>query len=189
MDAKDRAERFEEIRRVYGEWHAHLAAHSECHARPTSRGLWAASTPHDVFALLTALSAEGCRHFADLGSGDGLVTCIASLFCPATGIECDAGLVEKANELRDRLGLSAEFVCGDFFAQDLSRFDLLYVYPDKPMWDLEKALAPRLRGRLVAYSCHFPLKLLPILDTVSLGTCRATVYGPLPEVDAGRPVP
>jgi hypothetical protein len=168
-----RAKKFAEIQRVFGQWHAGGLA------RPTPRGLWAASTAGEVFSLLEALGAEGCRRFADLGSGDGLVTCIASLFCPATGIECDPGLVAKARELRDQLGLSAEFVCADFLTQDLSGFDLLYIYPDKPLDELERKLAPRLRGRLIVYSWHFPLRLLPRLETVRLSTCQATVYGPL----------
>lgn len=167
-----RAKKFAELQRLFGDSHAGSLA------RPTPRGLWAASTPGEVFSLLEALGAEGCRHFADLGSGDGLVTCIASLFCPATGIECDPALVARARQLRDRLGLSAEFICADFLTQDLSGFDLLYIYPDKPLYELERQLAPRLRGRLIVYSWHFPLRLLARLETVELATCQATVYGP-----------
>jgi hypothetical protein len=178
VDAGERAERFQELTALFGEWHRRATAESGCHARPTSLGLWAPSTAHEVFAILEAVGAERCRSFADLGSGDGLVTCIASLFCPATGIECDPALVAKACELRDRLGLAAEFICGDFLGQDLSRYDLLYVYPDMPLFTLEKILAPRLQGRLVVYSCHFPLKLLPRLEVIKLPTCQAAVYGP-----------
>lgn len=177
LDAAWRAAKFRELEEVYGRWREE-ASEGGALARPTPRGLWAASSPHDVFALMEAVGAEGCRHFVDLGSGDGLVTLIASLFCPATGIECDAGLTAKACELRDQLGLAARFICGDYLAHDLSAYDLLYIYPDKPLFDLERALAPRLRGRLVVYSAHFPLKTLPLVQTVTLATCRAAVYGP-----------
>jgi hypothetical protein len=187
MEATERAERFAELERVFGEWHLEVARTGAAHARPTCQGLWAPSTARDVFALLEAVGAEGCQHFADLGSGDGLVTCIASLFCPATGLECDPALVEKARELRDQLNLSAEFICGDFLKADLSPYDLLYIYPDKPLYYLERELAPRLRGRLIVYSVHFPLKILPRLEVVQLGTCQAAVYGPV--VDGPPPAP
>lgn len=178
MEAAERAARFADIERLYGAWYAELSAQGATHARPTPRGLWAPSAPRDVYALLERLSAHGCKQFADLGSGDGLVTCIASLFCPATGIECDPALVERACAMRNRLGLTAQFICADYLAADLSSYDLLYVYPDKPLYSLEEALAARLKGRLVVYSVHFPLKRLRLLETVRLGTCQAAVYGP-----------
>ncbi|MFH0809989.1 MAG: class I SAM-dependent methyltransferase [Pseudomonadota bacterium] len=170
MEGDGRAEGFRKILDAYAERRREPG-------RPTSRGMWVSSTAAEVFELLAVLDAERCRRFVDLGSGDGLVTCIASLFCPATGIEADAALVAEAGALRDRLGLKAEFICGDFLREDLSRYDLLYIYPDKPLSPvLEEVLAEGGAGRLVVYGCHFPPGRLSRVKTVQLATCQAAVY-------------
>jgi len=67
-----------------------------------------------------------------LGSGDGKVVLIASLFgVKATGIEFDKDLIDVSVKIRDELNLSADFIQGDFLKQDLSRYDIIFINPDK----------------------------------------------------------
>jgi len=172
-----RAEKFRQIEAAYQKWWAERDRGGEPACRVTPLGLWGHSTPGEVFTLFERLRLDEATSFADLGSGDGLVTCIAQLFCPATGIECDPGLVSKAGELASGLSLSCRFILGDFFEQDLSAYDYLYAYPDKPLMELEKELAGRLGGKLIVYSCHFPLKQLKLLESHKLTSCWAAVYG------------
>jgi hypothetical protein len=174
----ERASRFKQIEAAYQRWWSERDRGGEPACRVTPLGLWGHSSPSEVFELFERLHLDQASSLADLGSGDGLVTCIAQLFCPATGIECDPGLVAKAQELAGALGLDVRFILGDFLAQDLSAYDFLYAYPDKPLMELEKELARRLRGRLIVYSCHFPLKHLDLLESHKLTTCWAAVYGP-----------
>jgi hypothetical protein len=59
----------------------------------TSVGLWACSLLEEILDLFEQLDLGRYRHLADLGSGDGRVVLVGSLFTRATGIEADAELV------------------------------------------------------------------------------------------------
>jgi len=94
---------------------------------------------------------------ADLGSGDGIVVAIASLFTQATGYEIDEWLYQKSIEFWHSLNLSkATFLRADFLRADLRGHDLLYLYPDKPFYELEERLLTTWGGRLLVNGPHFP---------------------------------
>jgi len=68
----------------------------------------------------------------DLGSGDGKIVLIASLFTKsAAGIEFDEELVKKGIEIRDKLGLKCDLICADYMEHDFSQYDILFINPDK----------------------------------------------------------
>lgn len=55
------------------------------------------------------------RRFVEWGSGAGVVTCLASLVgFDAVGIEIESLLVEIAQSLARRFGITTQFVCGSF---------------------------------------------------------------------------
>ena len=113
----------------------------------TPAGMWACSRSEEVYDLFYQLDLGGYRHLVDLGSGDGRAVLLASLFLPATGIEADADLVRASKALACRLGLErAEFVCADCRQVDLHPYDLLFIYPDKPLDWLIKLLPSRPGG-------------------------------------------
>lgn len=143
----------------------------------TSAGMWACSRSREVYDLLGELDLTPYRHFADLGSGDGRVVMLASLFLPATGIEADAGLVEASRSIAQRLGLDqARFVCDDCRQADLSAFDLLFLYPDKPLDWLVKRLPPHWPGRLLVYGPYFQPSDLTHLKTIYAGRTMCTLW-------------
>ena len=160
-----------------------LSALAEFHAgldepyKMTPAGMWACSKSEEVYDLLGQLDLEAYRHFADLGSGDGRAVLIASLLLPATGIEADPGLVEASQAMAGRLGLSrARFVCADCRQVDITPFDLLFVYPDKPLDWLIKMLPENWRGHLLVYGPYFQPTELTNLKTIYAGKTMCTLW-------------
>ena len=86
----------------------------------TEKGIWGTSITQDIFDFFRQIKLQNYRNFIDLGSGDGKVVLIASLFgINAAGIEFDKDLIKASVKIRDQLKLNAEFMQGDFLEQDL----------------------------------------------------------------------
>jgi hypothetical protein len=125
--------------------------------RSTKSGMWATSSAEEVYRGFCHFELDQYSHMADLGSGDGIVVAIASLFTRATGYEIDQWLHEQSIELSNSLNLSkATFIQADFLRANLSAYDLLYLYPDKPFYHLEERLHTTWTGRLLVNGPHFP---------------------------------
>jgi predicted RNA methylase len=102
--------------------------------RVTEVGLWTRSVINEVYDLFLQLDLATFACLADLGSGDGRVVLLASLFTRAVGIEADPTLLELSRAAAGRLGLGrAGFMQGDCRSIDLSPYDLLFIFPDKPL--------------------------------------------------------
>jgi len=145
--------------------------------KETSLGYWGISTADDVFHLFKDLRLERHKSFIDLGSGDGKVTLIASLFTQATGIECDEELIGHSRDMKKKLGLKkAEFIQGDFMAHDLSSYDFIFINPDKQMHALEPKLFRELHGRLVVYGHLYHPSVLEKEAHFIAHTTPVTVY-------------
>ena len=113
----------------------------------------------------------------DLGSGDGKVVLIASLFTKATGIEYDKELVKKSAEIRDKLGLKCDFIRGDFLKHDLSKYDVIFINPDKGFHKgTEDKLLKELKGKLIVYNFVFAPRFLKKGKTYWLEQVPVTVY-------------
>jgi hypothetical protein len=147
-----RKEEFLRIREEYDEFYAGLMREGKLPMGETGAGFWGTAITDDIFELFEALHLEKRVSFVDLGSGDGKVVMIASLFTKASGIEFDDDLVKKSIGIRDRLGLKAEIIKGDFLKQDLSKYDVIFINPDKQMRELEDKLLKEMRGVLVVYN-------------------------------------
>jgi len=145
----------------------------------TSRGAWAASRIAHVHYFFKRLGLEKDRLFIDLGSGDGLVACVAGLFTRSIGIEADPDLCRTALEaIRSlRMNHRVEIICGDYLTMNLQRADCLYLYPDKPFMPLE-ALLTSWPGRLLVYGPHIPPKHLGSELNLQCGRERLQVYRP-----------
>lgn len=162
-----------EIESVLAEFHAGL----DEPYKTTPAGMWACSRSQEIFDLLGKLDLEAYSHFADLGSGDGRVVMLASLFLPATGIEADADLMRASRTMARCLGLDqARFVCADCRQVDLAPFDLLFLYPDKPLDWLIKRLPPDWSGQLLVYGSYFQPTDLTHLKTIYAGQTVCTLW-------------
>jgi len=124
--------------------------------RLTSLGAWASSRAPHVFYFFRKIRLARFRLFLDLGSGDGIVACIAGLFTRSVGIEVDPFLCLTGRRAADVLGLTGRvhFICADYRFQRIHRADALYIYPDKPVLPFHEVLRDW-RGTLLVYGPHF----------------------------------
>jgi hypothetical protein len=132
--------------------------------RMTALGAWATSRSPHVYSLFKRIDLGRHELFVDLGSGDGLVTCIAGLFTRSVGIEIDFELCQVAQRAVGELKLEerVSFVCGNYLQLPIWRASCLYLYPDKPMQELERVLN-NWNGTLLVYGPHLPPRnLLPV---------------------------
>jgi tRNA1(Val) A37 N6-methylase TrmN6 len=130
-----------------------------------------------VFELFKKIELCKFKNFIDLGSGDGRVVLIASLFTSAAGIEYDAELHRKAVEIREKLKIKANLIRGDFMHHDLSKYDIIFINPDKPFnKGLERKLQSELKGILLVYNMVFSPDSMKKGRTYWLEQTPATVY-------------
>jgi len=176
-DAVRRTRKLLSILRYYRRRHELLEANGQGPYRMTSKGAWAASRAAHVYYFLRRLGVEGDRLFVDLGSGDGLVACVAGLFTEAVGIEADPDLCNAASRAVRYLAMEdrVHIVCGDYLTQNLRQADCLYLYPDKPFHKLESTLTSW-DGRLLVYGPHMPPSQLISGNSLRCGRERLQVY-------------
>ena len=76
-------DKFQEIKKEYDDFDKALMKQGRLPMKDTGIGFWNASPSSDVFELFKKLQLQNYKHLLDLGSGDGRVTLIASLFTKA----------------------------------------------------------------------------------------------------------
>ena len=170
-------EKFEQIKAEYDKFYRSLLKKGQLPMGDTEAGFWGAAVADDIFELFRKIELYKFRNFIDLGSGDGKVVLIASLFTNAAGIEFNKELHEKAVEIRDNMGLKAELVQGDFMQHDISKYDVVFVNPDKPFnKGLEKKLRKELKGILLVYNIVYHPDSMEKGKTYWMEVTPATVY-------------
>ncbi|MBI2139424.1 methyltransferase domain-containing protein [Candidatus Woesearchaeota archaeon] len=157
-----------------------MLAKGQLPVKDTKIGFWGPASISLAFEMFQKLKLQKFRSFIDLGSGDGRITLLASLFCnTAHGVEYSPELHEKAQEIALQAGISnAEFFNSDFHDHDISGYDAVFINPDKPMGrGTEEKLLKELQGKLLVYGHHFHPETLKKEQEVSVDGCKVTVYG------------
>jgi hypothetical protein len=174
---RERYARFCEIERHYRGLQAGATRDQRQAYQLTALGAWAASIPAHVFRCFAALRLSRHRLLIDLGSGDGVVACVAGLFTRAVGIEVDPTLCARAQGAVEALNLEdrVSIVCADYCQQPIRRADCLYLYPDKPLGPLEELLGGW-GGLLIVCGPHFPPTRWVALQEWVMGRDRFVVY-------------
>ena len=149
--------RFAQIKHEYNKFYNGLLRQGKINCRDTGIGLWGCSAPDTIFNFFKEIKLERFNNFLDLGSGDGIVVLIASLFTNAKGIEFDKELHDKAIEIQDNLNMNAEFESMDFNETNLSGYDIIFINPDKSFTrsKVEKKLLHEMTGILAVYNHIF----------------------------------
>ena len=164
-------QKFEEIKQCYEEYSRDLLKQGRLPYKQTSKGIWGISDCDETFSIFNKLNLQKYSHFLDLGSGDGRVALIASLFTRATGIEIDPELYRKSIEIRNKLKLKANFHNKDFFTHDISKYDLVYSFPDRPLhYGMEQKLKDELKGKFLLMGNNiYPVDLKEEIKLATFG--------------------
>tara|TARA_Y100000310_G_C20702985_1_gene831816 strand:+ start:4231 stop:4746 length:516 start_codon:yes stop_codon:yes gene_type:complete len=143
----------------------------------TEKGVWAGADPEAITLFFSQLPLTKFKNFIDLGCGDGRVTILAAQTIQSVGIESDMNLIGKAHKAIKQFKSTAEVKMGDFFDLDLSRFDLIFINPDKGFnYGLEKKLVDELKGTLVVYNNLFLPRFLTQGETFVCKNIPFTIY-------------
>lgn len=134
--SRDNTEILEKIKERYKAYEVELKEQGKGVIFDTEAGIYGATDLDTVFELFRQINLGKNKRFVDLGSGDGRVVLVASLFTKATGIEADPELWEEGKRIAEELGMTdnAEFICKDFLEFDLSGYDTFFINPDKEFY-------------------------------------------------------
>ena len=170
-------ESFQKINTSYEQYYATLKEKGIHSHKETEKGFWLSSVSIEVFDLFRTIGLEQFNHFADLGSGDGKVALIASVFTKSTGIEFDQELVKRSIQIKEEIGANnLRFKKGDFLEEDLSAYDILFVYPDNPLVRLEQKLLKEFRGDLIVCGGIYPPERLVKKRVVQINNAVFGIY-------------
>jgi len=163
-------QKFDEITKIYTRRRGQLIMSGRSQ-HPTGVGYWAMSNPAHVFELFRRIGLDKYKSFLDLGSGDGIVVAVASLFTKSAGVEADAQLHKDAEEIMQRLKLEYNLRNKDYLDEDLSQYDVIFINPDNYFYRLEKNLVEQFKGTLIVTDNIFrPLTLSPEKQVSIRGT-------------------
>jgi len=172
-------EEFDSIKKEYSEYYNSFFREGNLPLRDTGNGFWGPAVSDEIFEAFKKIKLHECSSFLDLGSGDGKVVLIASLFCRnALGIERDKELILHSMRMKDKLKRNnAVFIDKDFFEHDLSKHDVVFIYPDRPIsGNLEGKLLRELKGKLVVYGHHFHPKQLRRENNFTINGTYVGIY-------------
>lgn len=170
---------FQQIKSEYDNYYKELLSSGKLPLRSTEKGFWGYVPVEDIYEGFKQLNLQKHKTFIDLGSGDGKVVLIASLFCDrAVGIEIDDELFKKSLEIQKNLGIpNATFFNNDYYEHSISPFDVVFVYPDEPMHrGLEKKLLNELTGKLIHCGQHFHPQNLNKESHILVNGTMITIY-------------
>lgn len=173
-------EKFREIKKEYDNLQRDMLKEGKLPLMDTGVGFWGGAITEEVFEAFKRIKLHNFSSFLDLGSGDGRVVLVASLFgVKAAGIEIDNELFMKSLEIQRRLNMpNAVFYNNDFFDHNFMGYDVLFSNPDQPMEKgLEKKLLNEMNGKLILYGHHFHPKNLKREDSLIINGTLVTVYG------------
>ena len=154
---------FIQVKKEYDNFYRSLLQKGKLPMRSTEKGFWNAAISDEIYKAFKKINLSKFKNFLDIGSGDGKVVLIASLFCKnAEGIEIDNFLHNKAIEMKNKFKINnAVFHNKDFFRHDFSRYDILFLSPDAPLErGLENKFLKELNGKLIHYGHHFHTRFL-----------------------------
>lgn len=177
---KVRLDKFREIKEKYNDFYQTFYSRGKGTVFDTKKGIWGPSGTDDVYDLFVKIKLKDHKSFLDIGSGDGKVVLIASLFCEnAVGVEFDKGLNDVGLKIKKQLGLKAKLLCKDFFEHDFSKYDILFINPDKGFkFGLEKKLIEEMKdkAKLFVYNQIFSPRFMKKGKTYWFGQVPVIQY-------------
>jgi len=120
---------------------------------------WGPSDIEILYELFKKIELKKDNAFLDLGSGDGRVVTLASLFTKSTGYETSKFLNNIGKRVKKKYDFQANFYNKDFMKADFSNYDVLFIFPDKDCNNPRflKKIKKEFEGLLIIYKMY-PLK-------------------------------
>lgn len=168
--------KYRRIKKEYEAFRDDLLKSGRLPIKDTGVGFWAISYMDDLWFLFEKIGLSKYKSFVDLGSGDGRVAVIASLFTKAAGIEYDTELHEKAEEIKKKVGSSATLLHKNYMSYDLRGHDIVFLNPDQRLHTIEPKLQSELRGPLVLYGPDFHPQGLKKVKKFMCHSSPVTIY-------------
>lgn len=170
-------ENFRQIKEKYDRFQSFLLKNGKLPARDTGIGYWGVTPLSELYEFFKRFNIGQYKSFIDIGSGDGRVVLLASLFgITAHGIEYDEWLSNSALMIRRKLDMpyfsNTKLMHDDFMKHDISRYSLVFTHPDKPFFrdGFEAKLLRELSGRLIVHGWEFhPQNMKRIEDHIING--------------------
>lgn len=168
-------DQFNKIKKEYNEFTKSFLNQGRLPLGPTTKGYWGASIIEELAKLFKKIDLGKYKNFIDLGSGDGRVVFVASLFTKAYGIEGDKDLYDHSIKMKEKLGRDVEFLNKDYNEIDLSEYDVLFLYPDKRDNKFFNKLKNEVKGLLIVEGVHFNPELKKV-DTIEIEGTIFSLY-------------
>ena len=145
---------------VYNMFYKYLyVKHKKFPVKDTKIGFWGVSPSDEIYDFFKTINLQNYSHLIDLGSGDGKIAIIASLFTNSTGIEYDSWLHDVSVDIKNKLYHIPEtkrtrLIKGNFMQHNLSNYDIAFINPDKTTKEIKEKLKKEFKGRLIVYGNH-----------------------------------
>lgn len=175
---KDPANKIHEIKTVYDCFNNWLLSKGRLPLWSTKNGFWSGSIINEVHQAFQNLKPYSYQSFLDLGSGDGRVVAVASLFFnKAEGVEIDDWLHKQAQNMNRHLRCNTTLHNKNFHDHNVSDYDLVFINPDKPFHrGTEEKLLKELKGDLLVYGSEFRPQQLNLKKEFSINGTKVGVY-------------
>ncbi len=160
-ELQTKQEHVEMLKKAYHDFETYLLRNGIFLARNTGIGYWGVTHIDDLHKAFEEIEAHKHKQLIDLGSGDGRVVLMAAAMgVKATGIEADDWLTNCALDMKRKVKHpsmeNAQFFKEDFMKLDLSKYDLIYISPDKPFYrGLDQKLKKEAQGKVLVHGYEF----------------------------------
>lgn len=144
-------------------------------------GFFGSSELVHLFDLFQEIDLKSYWSFVDLGSGDGRIVFLASLFTSAIGVEQDKELyklsLRRKEELGDLILSPTEFKNKDFFKENLEEYGLVFINPAMPFYQdrFEEFLSKNKANYLIDITLFEP-RFLKKKKEFSVGIRKYALY-------------
>jgi len=172
-------QKFNQLKHEYQNFDRETIEQFRLIVRDTEKGIWGPADLETCFKFFKKIKLNRFKNFIDLGSGDGRITFLASLFTSSTGIEFDPDLHQVAQKINNKLSLKANLIQGDFLKHDLKDYDFIFINPDNGFHKgLEDKLIKEMdkKARLYVYNNIFLPRFLTKGKTYHLGNAPIITY-------------
>lgn len=171
--------KFAKIKETYDNFHREMLSNGKLMMKDTEIGYWGISPTTELFELFEKTELKKHKKFIDLGSGDGRVAAIASLFTTAHGIEFDEELHEFAKKLTKEAGVKPNLKNMDFFGHSLKTYDYIFINPDNHIGNkLEEKLINEMnsKAKLVVFSPLYHPQNMSKIETLDIQGTLVSVF-------------